>query len=427
MSMLFTRNHQFIKDNKPFFYLADTCWSAFTNISEEDWQYYLNYRHQQGFNVIQINLLKQWDASGHDLNIYPFAIEKKENGYTFDYSKINVAYFDRVERMLEVMKSKDMTPALVLLWSNYVPGTWAAKLAHNNLFPFQELKNYVTYVTKRFKKFNPIYFVSGDTDFPTDQTIQYYREVFHVAKSIDPDALYSFHIKGRFTGVPEEFLTQMDFFSYQSGHSIDGQSASYLIPVSERKIFDGPIVNTEPCYDQISDSRHSTNRFTSHDVRIAAWSSVLSGANAGITYGAHGIWSWHHAGASFGIVKGEGFDVPFDWHDALRFRGASDLAFLKQYMLSNFKDGYEPSNIVLNDNSAIRLASNTQKTCYTIYLPINIELDVSPLGFNKQNAQVTIFDLQHRTQLVGDWVDQTTIGLSNCLEDVLIKVESSEV
>lgn len=96
-------------------------------------------------------------------------------------------------------------------------------------------------------------------------------------------------------------------------------------------------------------------------------------------------------------------------------------------MLSNFKDGYEPSSMVLNDNSAIRLASNTQKTCYTIYLPTNTELDVSPLGFNKQNAQVTIFDLQHKTQLVGDWIDQTTIGLSNCLEDVLIKVETSEV
>ena len=40
----------FVRDGKPFFYLADTCWSAFTNISEEEWEYYLTYRRQQGFN-----------------------------------------------------------------------------------------------------------------------------------------------------------------------------------------------------------------------------------------------------------------------------------------------------------------------------------------------------------------------------------------
>ena len=27
-----------LKDGKPFFYLADTCWSAFTNITDEEWE-----------------------------------------------------------------------------------------------------------------------------------------------------------------------------------------------------------------------------------------------------------------------------------------------------------------------------------------------------------------------------------------------------
>ena len=33
-----------LKDGKTFFYLADTCWSAFTNISDEEWDYYLYKR-----------------------------------------------------------------------------------------------------------------------------------------------------------------------------------------------------------------------------------------------------------------------------------------------------------------------------------------------------------------------------------------------
>ena len=45
------------RDGKPFFYLADTCWSAFTNITDDEWDYYLYKRKVQGFNTIQINIL----------------------------------------------------------------------------------------------------------------------------------------------------------------------------------------------------------------------------------------------------------------------------------------------------------------------------------------------------------------------------------
>ena len=36
-------NNILMKNGKPFFYLADTCWSAFTNIKDNDWDYYLDY------------------------------------------------------------------------------------------------------------------------------------------------------------------------------------------------------------------------------------------------------------------------------------------------------------------------------------------------------------------------------------------------
>ena len=38
----------FCRDKKPFFYLADTIWSAFTNITEDEWIYYLKRRKEQG-------------------------------------------------------------------------------------------------------------------------------------------------------------------------------------------------------------------------------------------------------------------------------------------------------------------------------------------------------------------------------------------
>ncbi|MFU1845116.1 DUF4038 domain-containing protein, partial [Enterococcus faecium] len=50
-----------LRDGQHFFYLADTCWSAFTSIQENDWITYLDKRKEQGFNTLQINLLPQWD------------------------------------------------------------------------------------------------------------------------------------------------------------------------------------------------------------------------------------------------------------------------------------------------------------------------------------------------------------------------------
>ena len=80
-----------LKDGKPFFYLADTCWSAFTNITDEEWDYYLYKRKAQGFNTIQINILPQWDASATDLDYQPF-LEK-------DPHKLNDAYFAHAKEL----------------------------------------------------------------------------------------------------------------------------------------------------------------------------------------------------------------------------------------------------------------------------------------------------------------------------------------
>ena len=60
MNITISENKRYFKkNNKNFFYFADTCWSAFTNIDLDSWEYYLQYRRRQGFNVLQINILPQ--------------------------------------------------------------------------------------------------------------------------------------------------------------------------------------------------------------------------------------------------------------------------------------------------------------------------------------------------------------------------------
>ena len=57
-------------------------------------------------------------------------------------------------------------------------------------------------------------------------------------------------------------------------------------------------------------SRKKYGRVEARDIRKAAWSSLLSGACAGVTYGAHGIWNWKKTGCLANPILGEGFDEP---------------------------------------------------------------------------------------------------------------------
>ena len=152
--------------------------------------------------MIQLDLLRQWDASTTNtvnLNWEPFkVIQFKDGQRTYDYSQLNESYFDHVEDMLKVMETEKLTPSLVLLWCNYLPNTWVHNVASpTNIMPLEDAKNYADYVTKRFAKYHPIYFLSGDTDFPDNSNVEtYYQEALKIVRKNNPQALVSMHIAG---------------------------------------------------------------------------------------------------------------------------------------------------------------------------------------------------------------------------------------
>ena len=74
-------------------------------------------------------------------------------------------------------------------------------------------------------------------------------------------------------------------------------------------------------------------RFHQFEIRRAAWQSILTGAFAGITYGAAGIYSWHTYGKEFANEVGEGFDSPNPWHLAIHYPGAWDYSDIKVILI----------------------------------------------------------------------------------------------
>lgn len=394
------------KHGKPMFYLADTVWSAFTNATLEEWEEYLDYRKMQGFNVLQMNVLRQWDASGSDLNWEPFHLQ--EDG-SYDYAALNEAYFARAEQIVRMAAERGFTPALVLLWCNYVPDTWATPLQKNAKMPIAAVEPYVTHVVQRFSKYDPIYLVSGDTDFPSDEANAYYLAALEIVKRISPASVTTLHIQGRLREIPEVFTEHegLDFYMYQSGHNSEFQYMAHEIAEHfYNKTPVRPVINGEPCYEQISYSRNVYGRYSAADARKAAWQSLLAGGGAGVTYGAHGIWSWHKKGKSFGIVEGEGFDSPYDWRSALRFEGAWDYSFIK-YLFENYGlVGLQPLDIVQNKTREIRAAGN--ENTVVLYVPVNTKVK---LDFPVEEYDFTTIDLVNRRFAQTDAVRENGYGV----------------
>ena len=411
---------RFTLDGKPFFYLGDTIWSAFTNVTLEEWKYYLHTRKMQGFNVLQINTLPQWDRCMTDVGVYPFATK---DGQIFDFSKWDESYYERAREMCRMAKEEGFQLALVVLWLNYVPGTWGSKMLDVNVMPEDFVEAYTEKVVKEFDEFAPIYIVSGDTDFDTEEAIGYYEKAFRVLCEKSPESLKAMHIKRGYDVIPEQFLDRIDFYMFQSGHNAKGQEMAYLLPESFRKKYPKkPMINAEPCYEQMGFSRKEYGRFEPEDIRKAAWSSILSGACAGVTYGAHGIWNWKKVFSKANPVLGEGFDEPQSWENAIHFPGAWDYGMIRHFLEEQGVNELVPCQNLLEDCAPeIRMAKNQDK--YFIYMPFNTTLCIKKEFHDYRCLALDLMDKRVAELTLTEKDGMTRTEMHPFQKDVLLIIE----
>ncbi|WP_308635688.1 apiosidase-like domain-containing protein [Paenibacillus silvisoli] len=412
-----------LRGDRPFFMLADTVWSVFSNASIEEWAQYLRYRKTQNFNALQISVLPVLhDASNTYTGLYPF--ELNENG-TWDFYRINGAFYDKAETMVRMAVELGFVPILTLLWNNYVPGTWANKRVPEYTMPKDALVPYLAYAVKRFAPYQPIYYISGDTAFDTDEVTDYYDIALKQLKELQPEAITAMHIVDNFHALPEKLLHSdlLELYIYQSGHRLEHQHHTYELANQFRnKPLAKPVMNAEPCYEGHGHGDRY-GRFGAFDLRLAFWSSVLSGANAGFTYGAHGVWSWHKEGSEF--TSESWSKIPFDWQAALRLQGAWDVGYAKWVFDLHDFHGIEPKQeLLLTPYPGIRVGAMPGLEKIVIYAPYSntIELDADLSAYN-----LTALSLGERSVLIPDVTvsggGKTRIAMLQCNSDALIVAE----
>ena len=374
---------------RPFFYLADTVWMAFPNLTLDAWARYLAYRRVQGFNALQISILPvTHDTSWGPENMAPFRADADGN---WDFGAYNEAYFAKAETMVAMAVEQGFVPVLGVLWCSYVPGTRCAQ--HSpvaSAMPSAAVEPYATFAAERFKRFGPIFFISGDTCFESPEEAPYYRAALEAVRAVCPDALLSMHLHPQ-GDLPRDFMEAVDFYMYQSGHGATDQHQPYTFaekfaayPIKR------PVLNSEPPYEGHG-RVGSRTRFTAFDVRKATWQSLLAGAKMGITYGAHGIWSGHRRGMNF-LNAARSFE-PFAWDEALLLDGAWDVGFAKYIFETYGLFGAEPVPLVRSEDPEIRAAATPGHDTLAIYSPyaFDTELDIDLTGY-----RCVLFDLASR-------------------------------
>ena len=359
------------EDGTPFFYLADTAWASFGNVPLELWEPYLRHRKMQGFNALQISIL----PIIHDRSVGPGLVEpfaKKENG-AYDFSKRNEAYFAKAEKMVQMAVHYGFIPVLGVLWCCYAI---QRNDPNPNRMTLGEVREYSTFAARRFKKFDPIFFVSGDTPQHDNEEIERYCIALEATKAICPNALYTMHIAGGRV-LHERLIDGVDFYMYQSGHGANSQKSSQGLAKRFQELPLKPIVNGEPCYE--GHGRMGTedrNKFSAFDVRRATWQSLLAGASMGITYGAQGIWSGQVKGMRLMAEKRK-FEA-YDWEFAYQLEGSWDVGFAK-WVFENFKlMDIKPVDLVRNEDNEIAAAADVARTKIVAYAPYttSIEFDI---------------------------------------------------
>lgn len=392
--MLSIVDGRFREDGTARFELLDTAWSAPANASAELWADYLEARRRQGFTGILVNLFPQWDRA-------PKAAAGLElPDYRSDPSSLlhDPAYRSRLALFAKLAKDAGMRLWVVLFWCNWVPQTWASERAGGFVFSLSDVDGLVADAVDLLGPYDPVWVAAGDTDIRGDAASAMYAAALASLRRRAPGSLTAMHLCGA-TLPPSEFLDENgpDVFLAQSGHAFNPHEIPYSYDPS--LLLSGfpdlgpsrTTINGEPCYEGIGTVRKD-ERITREDVRRALWISVLSGASAGVVYGAHGIWCWreHRSDPESTLIS-----TPFTVSDCLAFEGAWDAARLRRILETYAGQGPLIPLPSAPEGGVPCHAARSETGALLIYAPRSglIKIDAGTLGVPPDSLRWSLEDL----------------------------------
>ena len=337
--LVISHNRRYLmQEDKPFFWLGDTAWLLFGNVSEEEAYVYLKNRAEKGFNVIQAVLVYATEEL-NTVNVMPYhpqaPIESEE-------------YWKHVDRVISMAEDLGLYMALLPCWGSLVK---TGVLHEGNVL------KYAQFLCERYHDRTNLIWVLGG-DIRADEFTELYRNFGRYLKEHMPDTLVSYHPFGR-TASTTWFAGEdwMDFHMFQSGHRRYDQCSlgvwddagadmntdyygedNWRYVEWDYRLDVKPTLDAEPSYEWIPQGLHDVTQpyWTAYEVRRYAYWSVLAGA-CGHTYGDNAVMQFYREGND-GVTYGP----VCEWDEAIHHAGSGQMKILKDLVLSlmpHYMDG----------------------------------------------------------------------------------------
>ena len=368
------RRHFVHADGTPWFWLGDTAWNGALLSTEEEWSRYLKDRAAKGFTAIQM-VMTQWRAGRAD--------ELGQTAFSgTDQIQIHPGFFQRMDRKVREVNRHGLVGGCVLLWAL----TSKDRESPGEVLPEHQAIMLARYMVARYGAYGVVWILGGDGDYRGEKAERWKtigRAVFPESRPRRPVTLHPRGMQDPWPGLKDE--PWLDFLMYQSGHgnnakkwewnATQGCAAGWKLE-PPRPVIDGEI-NYEAHIDY-----HTRQPIGEAQVRRAAYYSLLAAPPAGVTYGAHGIWSWARRP-----------EVPLDhprsgtaepWQECLDYPGARQMKVLRAVFDSLEWWKLRPDRSLLAEDpqdpefrSYIMPACSRTGDFALVYLPANPEVTLN--------------------------------------------------
>ncbi|HRG83132.1 MAG TPA: DUF4038 domain-containing protein, partial [Chitinophagaceae bacterium] len=189
LSLKVAANHRFFTtaDGKPFFWLGDTGWLLFVKCTREDAVFYLDTRKQQGFNVVQVMVLHDFNNTKNvygDWALNDFDVTKPATTIGSDFRNADeYDFWDHVDFIIDEAAKRGIYMALVPTWGSNVK---SGKINE------QQAETYAKFLAKRYRnKSNIIWLNGGDINGKDGYAV--WEKIGSTIKNFDPNHLMTFH------------------------------------------------------------------------------------------------------------------------------------------------------------------------------------------------------------------------------------------
>lgn len=367
-------------DGTPFFYLGDTAWEIFHQLTREEMARYFAVRAGQGFTVVQGVALAEFEGVTTPNAYGRLPLRMKENLPDPEQPDTDgpYSYWDHVDFAVDEAARQGLFIALLPTWGDKFNRCWGKG---PEIFTQENAYVYGRWIGRRYAgRENIIWMLGGDRALKE----KHRRIVDAMARGIreaDPHHLITFHPTGCSTSLdalPE--ADYLDFHAAQTGHDVSQCWATDEVMLRLAARGEKPFLDAEPRYEDHPACFDTGLAYfwQAKDVRNNLYWNLFSGA-CGHTYGNHCIWSMNKTPSEY---------FPFGWQDALFHEGAGQMQHGKNLRLKRDYFSFRPAPELLPENLSgmgHMTAGRGQGYAY-VYSPLGVPFTVCLASFAPQKG-----------------------------------------